>query len=211
MKNIVMAMAGVAFAAMLSVSAQAGIIISGDGNETCIDLIDGGGSCTEIVRHSAWQVNNPLGNGAKWISYAATGVGQGAQPPVNDNEPRMEILEELVVGGVHSVLLSITVWADDTAEFFIDGISHADNIVNFVQQTCAKGPLGCEPDEGITFEALLAPGTYDLSLEVWQLGNGPFGALYSGTTTEVPEPAILGFLGFGLLGMGIAARRRRRA
>jgi len=35
--------------------------------------------------------------------------------------------------------------------------------------------------------------------------------LYGGQTTRVPEPATLGLMGLGLLGIGGALRRRRKA
>jgi hypothetical protein len=213
MKKLLSMLIAVGFATTFSTLANATVInlVSGDGTETCqqlFDVVGGVGGCTIIQEHNAWQDANPFGNGAEWISYANTGVGAGSFIPGPNSTivPRMEVLETIVVGA-KNIELVFSVWADDTAEIFIDGVSMNDP--NHSQSTCANGPLGCEPDEFVQFAALLTPGVHTVSIQAYQGGGGPFGVLYSGTMTSVPEPGILGFLGLGLLGMGIARRRIR--
>lgn len=203
----------IGFALAFSSIANAAVmnIVSGDGNvgETCQELTVPGtvGSCVVIEEHNAWQDKNPLGNGAEWISYADTGIG-GAILGNSNSEARMSVVETITVGATN-VFLSFTVWADDTASVWIDG--NEVYAANIGQDGACAGPqpIGCESDEGQLIEYMFtSAGDFDVRIDAYQLGGSVFGVLYSGTLTTVPEPGILGFLGLGLLGMGIARRRR---
>jgi hypothetical protein len=58
-------------------------------------------------------------------------------------------------------------------------------------------------------------GIYRITADFYQVGTGtdtnsnPFGILYSGNATGIPEPATLAMLGIGLLGIGTLLRRRQ--
>lgn len=193
----------------LSTLSNADVIISGDGNETCQELLGPGavGACEIIQEHNAWQDKNPFGNDAEWISYADTGIG-GAILGNSNSEARMSVIETIAVGA-NNVFLSFTVWADDTASVWIDGLEvYAANIGQ--DGACAgPQPIGCESDEGQLIEHMFTSGgDHEVKIDAYQLGGSVFGVLYSGTLTTVPEPGLLGFLGFGLLGLGLARRRR---
>ena len=183
-------------------------IISGNGNETCEygqPLIDLGyadkGECgvTTVTPHSAWQTNDPNGYGAEWISYGKTGIAGSTLAPPSGQDVVVRIFETLYVKA--GDILSLQVWADDTAEVFVGSISK--NIPNFTQSTCANGPIGCQPHEfGQIHHEFTSAGAFNLRFDLFQVGTGdtnpsnPFGLLYSGTltSTSVPEPSVLALL-----------------
>ncbi|MGD8934679.1 MAG: PEP-CTERM sorting domain-containing protein [Gammaproteobacteria bacterium] len=191
-------------------------VISGDGTETCVNgtpLGGGGCSITLIDDHNLWKQNGDADlDGAVWISYANTGVGGDTLAPLAGTTVIFTVIEtfEANVGD----MLDLNVWADDTAGVFIDSISLFSP--NFSQNICADGTIGCEPDEfaniSYTFNT---SGTHSLSFDVYQVGTGtnpdvnPFGLLYSGTLTAVPEPSVLALLGLGLFGLGLARRKNK--
>jgi hypothetical protein len=188
-------------------------IVSGDGTETCeygAPLASLSDTCTvELVTpHPRWQ---PPTGGGQWISYGPTGFQDaGPAAPFAGETAVFSVFETFSLAGAGE--LSIEVWADDTAEVFLNGISL--NEPNFSQATCADGPLGCEPGEGVPFTALLEAGEHTLRFDVFQVGTGtttrvnPFGLLYAGSVAAVPEPGTLALLGAGLAAVGFARRRR---
>ena len=207
-------------------------IVSGDGTESCqLGAALGDGSCqiVTITPHPLWQ---PAGV-AQWISYADTGYGGQSLAPNHGHTPLFSVFEQITVPG--PAVLTLDVWADDTAGVSLDGSSLAPLsglAPNFSQHICAEGSLGCEPKENARFTAVLTAGQHQLEFEVYQVGSGittlgnPFGLLYSGAVTPgtsigvaetpvqaaVPVPPSLLLLtgaiaGYALLGrLGTAPR-----
>ena len=218
----------------------AGLLGSASAHGDIIEIISGEGTACEyeagldgiisglptdcetvaIAPHSLWQTNDPLGRGAVWVSYAETGVdGSGASAPTDTNSPLFTIVETFEITSAGSI--DFWIWADDTADLYFNLATTSEPTsiwsANFSQNICANGQIGCEPHEGYNMVLDLAPGSYDITMSMWQIGTGatnqnnPFGVLYSGAVTHnVPEPGTLALFGIGLLGLG-ATRRRRKA
>lgn len=88
--------------------------------------------------------------------------------------------------------------------------------------TCTTTDTSCSTDQHFTiFDSTTNPGVYYVSIEDWGLlggagngeGNGDFNDVVFELNTgqsAVPEPASLGLIGAGLLGLGLARFRARR-
>jgi hypothetical protein len=186
-----------------------------DVNESCSGPV----GCPTVVPvvglpTPAWQANNPFGAGTGvWVSYnAGTGSG-GVTASPNSTITPFAVFSEILPSGPGT--LSLSVWADDTAEVSIAGTGGGVKLSpNFsTDGTCADGPLGCEPGEQGSFVAILGAGDHILNISVFQVGGYSFGTLWSGEftpdeLTPVPEPASILLLGSALAAAGVASRRR---
>lgn len=190
----------------------------GVGTLTCVDgaVSCGIGGIADIApRPGPWQANNPGLSSAVWVSFDANHGVQGPDT-VSDGAPA----NQTVTFNYHFTLataafLSFSVWADDTAQVILNGLSLI--LPNTTQDdACANAQVGCEPGEqfSIAIVAPLLAGEHDLDLLVHQrvlLENGdgtPFGVMMAGELTPVPEPATILLLGSALTAAGMASRRR---
>ena len=146
---------------------------------------------------------------AVWISYDHTGYGEGVFQPKSDTP--ISIFQPFTSG---AGFLILKVWADDTAEVFLDGVSLINPV--FTQSICSGSPIGCRPQDFGALSSSLKAGPHTLEFTLYQVGTGtdnisnPFGLLYTGTAPAVPEPATLFLAGGALLAIGLARRRRAK-
>ena len=217
----------------LSTRATAATIVSGDGElwySTLASICGGAPSCSgstvAVTPHPVWADAASLAPGASWVSYDYTGYGpdtilapfSGSAENPDGTTPIIRVDESF--NGAIGSLLSVTFWADDTADVYLNNALMF--AANFTQAACAKGPIGCEADEFWTLNATLTQSQNVLTIVGYQIGNGrdnnsnPFGVLYSGTyepaqsqVAQVPEPTALTLLGLGFTAVAMLARRRR--
>ncbi len=179
-------------------------IVSGDGTESCSSYLDATCNVMTIDRHPAWATGN---SGADWISFADTGYdGKQFQVPSSAATAAASFFETVTFSSLTE--LALRVWGDDTVQIFLNDV--AQNLPDFSQDgACAGGAIGCQPNEFGDFFWTLGPGTYTLRFDVYQIGGGPFGLLYTGTSnpTSVPEPGSLALVIGGLLGLVVLRRR----
>jgi len=156
--------------------------------------------------------------GGTWISHVDSGVGGDPVAPLT-----IVTFSKVIDFGAGS-LLTLNVWADDTAGVFLTALGlplglpllpdegFAPNPI--LDDVCAAGKLGCEQGEFGSFSESRS-GVQTLSIQVTQLfleGSSPFGALAQGDLTgdlaAIPEPATILLLGSALAAAGVASRRR---
>jgi len=173
------------------------------------------GANVAIQPHPLWAQLPPY----EWISYANTGAGPGAISPPNTNAQKgpTAVFYEYLPGD--TAFVRLTVFADDTAAvYLIDQTNPSGTLLapaNWRQDgACARGPIGCEPGEGLILEfAVNRHGPAVLRFDVFQRGNGPFGLLYRGEAELAHSSEALSIL-MMVTGLGwfvwLQARRKRQ-
>ena len=179
-----------------------------------------GGLLQPIARDPSWQLNNPGGSTAVWVSFANnTGAGgvvvaPNAAPPLLPGNAT-ETFSVAIPAGFAS--LSLIVWADDTGGVRLDNgatylaATNGTSAPNPVPGLhCADGGLTCTPGGGSTFLIALGGLAHTLQFDVFQTGAFTYGFLYQGdlALAPIPEPATLLLVGSALAAVGVVSRRR---
>lgn len=161
-----------------------------------------------------WQPNNPNASSAVWVSFDASHGSTGpkvAAPNANPGNQTVTFNYSFTLAT--PAKLSLNIWADDTAQVSVDHISQISG--NGTQDSfCAAGAIGCQPGEdGSISSLLLGTGAHEIEFAVYQRvvnskTGTPFGLLFAGDLTPVPEPASILLLGSALTAVGMVSKRR---
>lgn len=107
--------------------------------------------------------------------------------------------------------LTFKVWADDSAQVFLDSTALSGPPITTAGTNCASAVISCTDALFGQFSTGTLTDSHVLHVRVLQLqdfGGSPFGALVEGDLSAVPEPATILLLGSALAAAGVVSRRR---
>ncbi len=173
-----------------------------------------------------WAPSGNNGSAYFWVSYADTGydcaTAQGGvcvpSAGGTTGTPSAKFYKTFDLPYNDNVG-SLSIWADDTARVFLDGVMIWDANAS-MGVNCAAGPIGCMvgKDETFNFSSsgiVLGAGVHTLEVDAYQyINNSPFGVMYEGSivsTQSTPEPASMLLMALGLLGIATVAPRFKRS
>jgi hypothetical protein len=150
---------------------------------------------------SGWNV--PIAS-ATWVSYANTGAG-GFSPA---DGTTATFTQTFVLPNSNNTG-SVEVWADDTADVWLDGVQMFAANLGASNVTCQMGVIGCLPQYGgvVPLDGLSA-GSHVLTVKAYQVAGDGFGTLWEGQVTSVPDAGTTLMLLGGVL-VGIETLRRK--
>ena len=170
--------------------------------------LSGTGTTYELTNVSPWS--GPIA-GTSWVSLnAGDTVNGGNTEPFGyyTYTSTFKVAENDVYDG------TISVYADDTAEVFLNGTLIVPFDSNLINGPCAQSKNGptCEGSPWtVSFTANLTAGaTNKLTIVDWQSGGSAAGVDFAGSLFAAPEPSSLLLLGTGLLGLALMVFRKAR-
>jgi hypothetical protein len=231
MKRVLILLVAVAFAAVFVSAASAGTITLGSyGNQDpALSGVDNG--ALGYLGYSATPPSTPAGvgtgntynlttglspwadplAGSFWVSQDPNStVGQGSAPP---NGYYAFTTTFAATPGTYNG--SMGIYADDTAEVFLNGTLVQAFASNTVNGPCAQtndGPTCVGDAWQVLFNNVFLGSSNILTIVDWQSNGVAEGIDFAGTLTETPEPGSLLLLGSGLASLaGFIYRRAKKS
>lgn len=161
-----------------------------------------------IPQNPLWATPEP---GSFWVSFTQSGNPASPGFVVVPNGTIVTFRETFILppaGG--NYIGNLIVYADDSASVIVDGVLRMAEapIAGNTYATCSDFAIGCRVETRGVIPLSLAPGQHTFEFGVAQRNLSSFGLAYAADLTAVPEPGTVLLLGVGLVGLGVAQRRR---
>lgn len=221
LKNMLLAAASVSATLAMSTAASAvPITIDDFSTDTFgpVNLVAPGDSATEVpagtpnantTRTLLFERMANGGNGATPTADATLNIANGYLSLDNDQGVvsrltlSYDITDLINVGGI----TSFSIFGNDNGAFGASTISATLNGFDLGTRSLSDGFSG-----PLTFSFTDAQASPNPDMLTFVInGSAGYDLTLNGITANVPEPGAIGLMGLGLLGLGVAARRRKAA
>jgi hypothetical protein len=179
-------------------------------NNSVAEGIANAGATVNISSNPAWASALP---GSNWVSFTDTGNPSDAGFYTVPNGTAVTFTQTFTLDGTVTGA-TLNVMADDTTAVILNGVTIYNAALGGSYPTCSSQPIGCLTSTAGYFTLTnLAPylnddGINNLQFVVYQEAGSSYGLDYSGNITTAPEPASLGLLAAGLIGIALIGRKR---